>query len=837
MLILILRIRNHWFQLRDGQSNCPVVHVLFFLVFPVVQIVIWVVDSGCSKHMTGDRPLLRNFVEKFTGTVRFRNDNFAAIIGYEGDDLLTGERDLNLYTISISDMAASSPICLMSKATSTKSWLWHQRLSHLNFGTINDLTKLDLVDGLPKFKYGKDHLCSACERGKSKKASHPPKLIPSDYSKLELLHMDLFTWVYFIRSKDETPEIIKKFIAQAQLNYKDKVCKIRTDNGTEFKNATLKAYYEKLEDSPSTSSIIIDTHEAPHVVTTSDEQTSPISLQESDEFNQEDSANFDGNFTSVQPSTHIWTKDHPLDQVIGDPSKPVMTRQRLHTDSEVCMYALTISTIEPKNIKEAMADHSWIESMQDELNQFERLQVWELVPRLEGKNVIALKWICAKIKCDAWILLFGSETKTRLLGLLRLKKVLLDQGIILSVGIFISQSQYAIELLKKHGLDECVSMSTPMATERPNADLQGTPTDQTTYRYADHAGCKDDCKSTSGGLQFLGGKLGAYGCILDASMRIEFLLSLCHFRSNLPFRIHRFTRSSKTKEIKGWHANSRLDVQLREMKDTQSILGCMQRCLGLDVPLTLVTTDWDAPTVVKADEMTIQDTLQGPSWLSTKVEKSIRSLANMVETEDDEITDEVYELKRREKGKIREGSLGVHQSHVLIRSPRKSFDTLANHLQEVMVESLPIMVYTYIKEQVKKQVPKQVRDQVQVLLRLPRDRDDPHGEYPEGENSAKQQKTSEYEAYVSGESCLDKVIMKGRRVSQDIVEKNSLLLMKQVRKKMADEMLRQRCTSGDEHQYHIDQMKNFLKSDIVWESRKEILVSPHPKTPTVASRS
>ncbi|GJR32889.1 integrase, catalytic region, zinc finger, CCHC-type containing protein [Tanacetum coccineum] len=229
----------------------------------VVQIVLWVVDSGCSKHMTGDRSLLRNFIKKFMGTVRFRNDNFAAITGYgdyihgnitichvyyveglghnlfsvgqfcdgdlevafrsntcyvrnlEGDDLLTGGRDSNLYTISISDMAASSPICLMSKATSTK---------------------LDLVDGLPKFKYGKDHLCSACERGKSKKASHPPKLVPSDHSKLELLYMDLcgpirvasingkryilvivddysrYTWVYFLLSKDETPEIIKKFI-------------------------------------------------------------------------------------------------------------------------------------------------------------------------------------------------------------------------------------------------------------------------------------------------------------------------------------------------------------------------------------------------------------------------------------------------------------------------------------------------------------------------------------------------------------------------------------------------------------------------------------------------
>ncbi|GJT96846.1 integrase, catalytic region, zinc finger, CCHC-type containing protein [Tanacetum coccineum] len=219
----------------------------------VVQIVLWIVDSGCSKHMTGDRSLLKNFIEKFMGTVSFGNDNFAAITGYgdyiqgditichvyyvEGDDLLTGGRESNLYTISISDMATSLPVCLMSKATSTKSWLWHRKLSHLNFGTINDLTRLDLVDGLPKFKYGKDHLCSTCERGKSKKASHPLKLVPSDHSKLELLHMDLcgpmrvasingkkyilvivddysrYTWVYFLHSKDETLEIIKKFIA------------------------------------------------------------------------------------------------------------------------------------------------------------------------------------------------------------------------------------------------------------------------------------------------------------------------------------------------------------------------------------------------------------------------------------------------------------------------------------------------------------------------------------------------------------------------------------------------------------------------------------------------
>ncbi|GKE67897.1 retrovirus-related pol polyprotein from transposon TNT 1-94 [Tanacetum coccineum] len=129
----------------------------------------------------------------------------------------------------------------MSKASSTKSWLWHRRLSHLNFGTINDLTKLDLVDGLPKFKYGKDHLCSACERGESKKASHPPKLIPSDYSKLELLHMDLCIHVGLFSLFER-----RNSRDHQEIHYKAKVCKIRTDNCTKFKNATLKAYYEKL---------------------------------------------------------------------------------------------------------------------------------------------------------------------------------------------------------------------------------------------------------------------------------------------------------------------------------------------------------------------------------------------------------------------------------------------------------------------------------------------------------------------------------------------------------------------------------------------------------------
>ncbi|GKE96400.1 retrovirus-related pol polyprotein from transposon TNT 1-94, partial [Tanacetum coccineum] len=144
----------------------------------VIQICLWYVDSGCSKHMTENLKLLINFVSKFLGTIRFGNDHIAAILevafrrntcfvrDIEGVDLLKGNRTTNLYTINLHDMASTSPICLMARAASTKSWLWHQRLSHLNFDTINDLARNDLVTGLPKLKYQKEHPCPSCEQGK-----------------------------------------------------------------------------------------------------------------------------------------------------------------------------------------------------------------------------------------------------------------------------------------------------------------------------------------------------------------------------------------------------------------------------------------------------------------------------------------------------------------------------------------------------------------------------------------------------------------------------------------------------------------------------------------------
>nr|GEY66966.1 hypothetical protein [Tanacetum cinerariifolium] len=563
----------------------------------VIPICLWYVDSGCSKCMTGNLKLFINFVWKFMGTVRFGNDHVAAILGFgdlqwgniliirvafrrdacfvrnlEGVDLLKGDRSTNLYTINLHEMASASPICLTARASSTKSWLWHQRLSHLDFDTINDLAKNDLVAGLPKFKYHKEHLCPSCEQGKSKRASHPPKPVPNSRQRLHLLHMDL--------SKDEAPVVIIKFLKRITVLLQSPVIIIRTDNGTEFKNQVLKQYFDYVGISHQMSSVrtpqqngvverrnrtlveaartmLIFSHAplflwaeeiatacftqnrsiihrrfnktpyelingrkldisylhvfgalcypkndrddirkhgakgdiamafeqrsskprlqsmtsgqissgldltyAPSTITTQQpcegeldllfkamyddyfggqpsdtgrsvslvqepqvRQTSmasttiadtaliptnssslainiPITSQDVDELNSNamvDGTTFVNPFansstsaaassssqnvdpsnmhTFYQPYPHEfqWTKDHPLEQVIGEPSRPILTRNQLRSNGDMCMYALTVSIMEPKNVKEAMTDPAWIDSMQEELLQFKRL--------------------------------------------------------------------------------------------------------------------------------------------------------------------------------------------------------------------------------------------------------------------------------------------------------------------------------------------------------------------------------------------------------------------------------------------------------------------------------
>ncbi|GJT17124.1 retrovirus-related pol polyprotein from transposon TNT 1-94 [Tanacetum coccineum] len=118
--------------------------------------------------MTENLKLLTNFVEKFLGTVEFGNDQIAPILGYrdlkstcyirdlKGNDLLIGSRGIYLYSVTLQNTTSPNLICLMAKASSSQAWLWHHRLSHLDFDTINLLLKYDIVTGLPKLKFVKD---------------------------------------------------------------------------------------------------------------------------------------------------------------------------------------------------------------------------------------------------------------------------------------------------------------------------------------------------------------------------------------------------------------------------------------------------------------------------------------------------------------------------------------------------------------------------------------------------------------------------------------------------------------------------------------------------------
>ncbi|GKB79447.1 retrovirus-related pol polyprotein from transposon TNT 1-94 [Tanacetum coccineum] len=166
-------------------------------------------------------------------------------------------------------MTSSTPICFMAKTSPTQAWLWHRRLSHLNFDYINLLSKKDIVIGLPKLKYVKDQLCSSCEVSKAKRSSFKTKVVPSSKGLLNLLHMDLcgpmrvkiingkkyilvivddysrYTRTVFLSSKEETPKVLKYFLKMIQRNLQAQVITVRTDRGTEFLNKTLHAYFKE----------------------------------------------------------------------------------------------------------------------------------------------------------------------------------------------------------------------------------------------------------------------------------------------------------------------------------------------------------------------------------------------------------------------------------------------------------------------------------------------------------------------------------------------------------------------------------------------------------------
>nr|GEV73450.1 retrovirus-related Pol polyprotein from transposon TNT 1-94 [Tanacetum cinerariifolium] len=350
-----------------------------------------IVDSGCTKHMTGNLKLLCNFVEKFLGTIRFGNDQFAPILGYgylvqgnatinmvyyvkglnhnlfsvgqfcdanlevafrkstcfvrdlQGNDLLIGNRGYDLYTISLQESTSSTPICLMAKDSPTQAWLWHRRLSHLNFNYINLFSKRDVVIGLPKLKYvNKDgeNLDKMKEKG------------------------DLCILIRF----QEIKEVSETSVANDTSGLVPQRQKVSDYNNSD----------------PSSNPQ--DTRPTTNIQPTSAPSTpTNVPAEENNDYQADGEHLQDNEFTNpfCAPAQEVVdSSSHNIEQVRGNPSRPVQTRRQLATDPEMCMFALTESTAKPKNIKEAMVDSAWIEAIQEELHQFDRLQVWELVDKL-----------------------------------------------------------------------------------------------------------------------------------------------------------------------------------------------------------------------------------------------------------------------------------------------------------------------------------------------------------------------------------------------------------------------------------------------------------------------
>nr|GEY60821.1 hypothetical protein [Tanacetum cinerariifolium] len=517
--------------------------------------------------------------------VAFRR-NTCFVRNLEGVDLLKGNRTTNLYTINLHEMASASPICLMARATSSKSWLWHQRLSHLNFDTINDLAKNDLVSSLLKIKYHKEHLCPSCEQGKSKRASHPLKPVPNSRQRLHILHMDLcgplriasingkryvlvivdnysrYTWVHFLRSKDEAPEaeliattcftqnrsiihrrfnktlyeLIKRRKSDISFLYVfEALCYPKNDRedirklGAKGDIVTRKSSFtptRKVADNVPNAMFDANTLVNPFA-------TPSTSAAESSSSQYVDPLNMH-KFYQSYPHEFQRTKDHPLEQVIGEPSRPVLTRNQLWSDGDMYMYAFTVSTMELKNVKEAMTDPAWIESMQEEILQFKRLdegidfkESFTSVARMEAIRIflafaahklfivfqmdVKNTFLHGTLKEDVYVCQPKGfihadhpshvfKLKKALYGLKQEPRAWYDELLTfllhnhffkgttnptLFIRRFVDDilvSNYVLEILKKYRMESCDPVGTPIEIKNKlDLDQNGTPVDATKY--------------------------------------------------------------------------------------------------------------------------------------------------------------------------------------------------------------------------------------------------------------------------------------------------------------------------------------------------------------------
>nr|GEU47415.1 ribonuclease H-like domain-containing protein [Tanacetum cinerariifolium] len=275
-----------------------------------------------------------------------------------------------------------------------------------------------MVSGLPRLKFQKDHLCSACALGKSKKHSHKPKAEDSIKKELYLLHMDLygpmriqsingrkyilvivddftrFTWVKFLRSKDEVPEFVIKFLKMIQVYLNATVHNIITDSGlgpnppapTPYVPPTKKDWYmlfqpmfDEYFNPPPSAASLVPAVVAPKPV----DSTGTPSLTIIDQ---------DAPSLKNGPRIIQWILS------LAIPHDPSLQDIRYKMKSCFATLMLSLLSLNQRN-KEALKEACWIESMQEELNKFEQFEVWELVPHLDRVMIITLKWIF-KVKLD-----------------------------------------------------------------------------------------------------------------------------------------------------------------------------------------------------------------------------------------------------------------------------------------------------------------------------------------------------------------------------------------------------------------------------------------------------
>ncbi|GJV51123.1 retrovirus-related pol polyprotein from transposon TNT 1-94 [Tanacetum coccineum] len=350
----------------------------------------------------------------------------------KGVDLLTGSRGDNLYTLSLRDMMASSHIYLLSKASKTKYWLWHRHLSHLNFGAINHLARHGLVRGLPKLKFKKDHLCSTCALGKSTKKPHKPKSEDTNQEKLYLLHMDLcgpmrvtsvngkkyilvivddysrFTWLTAMASKHSSSGPVLHEMTPATISsglVPNPTPSTLVDHSAPEVvapiNEVIAPVLADSTDSPSSTTVDQDAP-SPSNSQTTPETEPPIIPNDVEEDNHDfevahmgndpyfgipileipsDQSSSSGSIHTIMHPDHQisehnskWTKNHPLENIIGELARPVSTRLQLHEQALFCYYDAFLTAVEPKTYKDALTQACWIEAMQEELNEFERLE-------------------------------------------------------------------------------------------------------------------------------------------------------------------------------------------------------------------------------------------------------------------------------------------------------------------------------------------------------------------------------------------------------------------------------------------------------------------------------